>query len=108
MYLNHLFLTQLKVQTCFLRMCKLTMLIYEHDIIQGVVLCFRGAVECIRAISNATAETSGTEVVERLMAACETLRLSADSLTKFNFGQQAAEAHRDCAYGLRSGHCSAF
>ncbi|XP_043992577.1 cilia- and flagella-associated protein 46 isoform X2 [Gambusia affinis] len=62
----------------------------------------RGAVECIRAISNATtAETSSTEVIERLTAACETLRLSAVGLTKFNFGQQAAEAHRDCAYGLR-------
>ncbi|KAM4729450.1 cilia- and flagella-associated protein 46 [Anableps anableps] len=62
----------------------------------------RGAVVCVQANSKATtAETFSTEVVQRLIAACETLKVSADGLTKLNCGQQAAEAHRDCAGGLR-------
>ncbi|MEQ2283475.1 hypothetical protein AMECASPLE_011672, partial [Ameca splendens] len=62
----------------------------------------RGAVESIRAIADATtAETFSTEVVQRLMAACDTLRVSAGVFTKMNCGQQTAEAHRDCAFGLR-------
>ncbi|MEQ2246425.1 hypothetical protein ILYODFUR_038339 [Ilyodon furcidens] len=78
------------------------MFICKHGIIQDVVLCFRGAVESIRAIADATtAETFSTEVVQRLMAACDTLRVSAAVFTKMNCGQQTAEAHRDCAFGLR-------
>ncbi|XP_038140005.1 cilia- and flagella-associated protein 46 [Cyprinodon tularosa] len=62
----------------------------------------RGAVECIKAIAKAPpAEAFSTEDVERLMAACDTLSASADALTKLNYGQKAAEAHRDCANGLR-------
>ncbi|XP_035982462.1 cilia- and flagella-associated protein 46 [Fundulus heteroclitus] len=62
----------------------------------------RGAVECIRAIAEATtAETFSPEDVQRLKAACDTLRVSAAALTRLNYGQQAAEAHRDCAHGLR-------
>lgn len=66
------------------------------------MLLFRGALECIRAIgSGEPMETLHTEAFQRLMTACDTLRESASGFTKLGYRQQAAEAHGECAHGLR-------
>lgn len=66
------------------------------------MLLFRGALERIRATgSGETLETIHTEAFQRLMAACDTLRECASGFTKLGYRQQAAEAHGECAHGLR-------
>lgn len=66
------------------------------------MLLFRGALECIRVIgSEEPLETLHTEAFQRLMTACDTLRESASGFTKLGYRQQAAEAHGECAHGLR-------
>ncbi|XP_034754581.1 cilia- and flagella-associated protein 46 isoform X3 [Etheostoma cragini] len=62
----------------------------------------RGAIECIRSVTGG--EPGGplsTEVVERIMAACDTLRECANGFTKLNYREHAAEAHVEFAHGLR-------
>lgn len=67
-----------------------------------VVLCSRGAIECIRALGGGEpGETLSTEVVQRLMAACDTLRECASGFTKLTYREHAAEAHVEYAHGLR-------
>ncbi|KAM3842817.1 cilia- and flagella-associated protein 46 [Diretmus argenteus] len=62
----------------------------------------RGAVECIRAISGGEpGETLSTQAVQRLRAACDTLRESSSGLIKLGYREQAAEAHVEYAHGLR-------
>ncbi|XP_069001354.1 cilia- and flagella-associated protein 46 [Embiotoca jacksoni] len=62
----------------------------------------RGAVECVHALSGGEpAEKLSTEAVQRLMAACDTLRQCASGFGKLNCREQAAEAHEECAHGLR-------
>ncbi|XP_071337384.1 cilia- and flagella-associated protein 46 isoform X2 [Trachinotus anak] len=62
----------------------------------------RGAMECIRAIDGGEpGETLCTKAAQRLMAACDTLRECARTLTKLSYREQAAEAHAECAYGVR-------
>lgn len=66
-------------------------------------MCSRGAVECIRALGGGEpGETLSTEVAQRLMAACDTLRECASGFTKLNYREHAAEAHVECAHCLRS------
>lgn len=67
-----------------------------------VVLCSRGAVECKNAIGgNEPGETLCTQEVQRLMAACDTLKESASGLIQLGYREQAAEAYMECAEGLR-------
>lgn len=62
----------------------------------------RGALECIRAISgNERGEILCTEVVQRLMTACDVLRECGNGFTKLGYREQAAEAHEGCARALR-------
>ncbi|XP_071380722.1 cilia- and flagella-associated protein 46 [Centroberyx affinis] len=62
----------------------------------------RGAVECIHAIAGGEpGETLCTQAVQRLMAACDTLRESANGFIKLDYREQAAEAHAEYAQGLR-------
>ncbi|XP_037829580.1 cilia- and flagella-associated protein 46 [Kryptolebias marmoratus] len=59
----------------------------------------RGAVEYIRAVSGADpAETLSAEVIQKLTAACDSLR---ESAAKLSCRDEAAEAHRECSCGLR-------
>lgn len=46
-------------------------------------------------------ETLSTETVQRLIAACDTLRECASSFTNLGYRQQAAEAHAEYAHGVR-------
>lgn len=65
-------------------------------------LCSRGAIECIRGLGGGEpGETLSTEVVQRLMAACDTLRECASGFSKLTCGEHAAEAHVEYARGLR-------
>lgn len=67
-----------------------------------VVLCSRGAIECIHAlVGGEPGETLNAEVVRTLMAACDTLRDCASGFTKLNYRQYAAEACFEYAQGLR-------
>ncbi|XP_031140179.1 cilia- and flagella-associated protein 46 isoform X1 [Sander lucioperca] len=62
----------------------------------------RGAIECIRSLGGG--EPGGplsTEVVERLTAACDTLRECASGFTKLSYREHAAEAHAEFAHGRR-------
>ncbi|KAM9345441.1 cilia- and flagella-associated protein 46 [Symphorus nematophorus] len=62
----------------------------------------RGAIECIRAFGGGEpGETLSTKVVQRLMAACDTLRECASRFTKFTDREQAAEALVEYAHALR-------
>ncbi|KAG7512173.1 cilia-and flagella-associated 46 isoform X1 [Solea senegalensis] len=62
----------------------------------------RGEMECIRAIGGGEpVVTLCHETVQRLMAACETLRECASRFTKLGYKQQAAEAHAEYAHGVR-------
>ncbi|XP_068184453.1 cilia- and flagella-associated protein 46 isoform X2 [Antennarius striatus] len=56
----------------------------------------RGAVECVRAL-----RTGGPGGVQRLKTACETLQRCATTFTALRSTEQAAEAHLECAQGLR-------
>lgn len=67
------------------------------------MLCFRGAAECIRALSrDEPGDPLGTEVVQRLTAACDTLGACAGRFTELDYREQAAEAHVEHAHCLRS------
>lgn len=69
---------------------------------QYVVFCSRGAIECIRALGGGEpGETLSTDVVQRLMAACDTLGECASGFTKLSYRQHAVEAHVEYAHGLR-------
>lgn len=58
--------------------------------------------ECIRAIGGGEpGVTLCTKAVQRLMAACDTLRECANSFTKLSYREQAAEAHLEYAHGVR-------
>ncbi|XP_045926168.1 cilia- and flagella-associated protein 46 isoform X3 [Micropterus dolomieu] len=62
----------------------------------------RGAIECIRGLGGGEpGETLSTEVVQRLMAACDTLRECASGFSKLTCREHAAEAHVEYARGLR-------
>ncbi|KAM7408201.1 hypothetical protein PAMA_002070 [Pampus argenteus] len=62
----------------------------------------RGAIECIHATDSIEpGETHCTEVVPRLIAACDTLRQCASGFTKLNYREQAAKSNVECAHGLR-------
>ncbi|GLD56038.1 cilia- and flagella-associated protein 46, partial [Lates japonicus] len=62
----------------------------------------RGAVECIRAIGGGEpGESLCTTAIQRLMSACDTLRQCASGFTKLSYREQAAEAHAECAHGVR-------
>lgn len=59
--------------------------------------------ECISVLgSDEPGETLGTKVVQGLPAACETLRECARVFTGLGYRERAAEAHKECAYFLRS------
>ncbi|XP_074502975.1 cilia- and flagella-associated protein 46 isoform X2 [Sebastes fasciatus] len=65
-------------------------------------LKMRGAIECIRALGGGEpGETLSNEVVQRLMAACDTLRECASGFTKLSYRGHAVEAHAEYAHGLR-------
>lgn len=67
------------------------------------ILYSRGAVECVRVLgSDEPGETLSTKVVQNLLAACETLRECASVFTQLSYREHAAEAHKECAYFLRS------
>lgn len=62
----------------------------------------RGALECIRAISDSGhGELLCTEAAQRLMTTCDILRKCANGFTKLSYREQAAEAHEGCAHALR-------
>ncbi|KAM7385133.1 hypothetical protein PAMP_001229 [Pampus punctatissimus] len=62
----------------------------------------RGAIECIHATDSIEpGETHCTEAVQRLLAACDTLRHCASGFTKLNYREQAAKSNAECAHGLR-------
>ncbi|XP_034040296.1 cilia- and flagella-associated protein 46 [Thalassophryne amazonica] len=62
----------------------------------------RGALECIRVIgSQESGEKLSLVDVQRLTAACDTLKECASGFTKLNYREQAAEAHAEYAHGLR-------
>lgn len=66
------------------------------------MLCSRGATECIRALGGGDpGETLSTGTVQRLMAACDTLRECASGFTQLNYREHAAEAHVEYAHALR-------
>lgn len=65
-----------------------------------IVLCCRGALECIHAIGE-SGQNICTEAVQRLKVACDTVRECALGFTKLNYLEHAAEAHVECARGLR-------
>ncbi|XP_063348312.1 cilia- and flagella-associated protein 46 [Pelmatolapia mariae] len=100
---------QTKVDQTIKQGCRALKLVLEQRVNQAPPLTFlitslemRGALECIRAIgSGEPLETLHTEAFQRLMAACDTLRESASGFTKLGYRQQAAEAHGECAHGLR-------
>ncbi|XP_026046614.1 cilia- and flagella-associated protein 46 isoform X3 [Astatotilapia calliptera] len=100
---------QTKVDQTIKQGCRALKLVLEQRVNQAPALTFlitslemRGALECIRAIgSGEPMETLHTEAFQRLMTACDTLRESASGFTKLGYRQQAAEAHGECAHGLR-------
>lgn len=62
----------------------------------------RGALECIHAVhGNERGEILCTEVVQRLMTACDVLRECSNGFTKLGYREQAAEAYEGCAHTLR-------
>ncbi|XP_051232115.1 cilia- and flagella-associated protein 46 [Dicentrarchus labrax] len=62
----------------------------------------RGAIECIHALGGGEpGKTLSPGVVQRLMAACNTLRECASGFTKLSYREHAAEAHVENAHGLR-------
>ncbi|XP_044070722.1 cilia- and flagella-associated protein 46 isoform X2 [Siniperca chuatsi] len=62
----------------------------------------RGAIECIGALGGGEpGETLSPEVVQKLMAACDTLKECASGFIKLSYREQAAEAHVEYAHGLR-------
>lgn len=63
----------------------------------------RGAVECVHVLgSDKPRETLSTKVIQALLAAYETLRECASVFTELSYREHAAEAHKECAYFLRS------
>lgn len=63
----------------------------------------RGAVECIRVLgSDEHGETLSTKVVQSLLAAYETLQECASVFAELSYREHTAEAHKQCAYFLRS------
>lgn len=67
------------------------------------ILYSRGAVECVHVLgSDKPRETLSTKVVQALLAAYETLRECASVFTELGYREHAAEAHKECAYFLRS------
>ncbi|XP_026212735.1 cilia- and flagella-associated protein 46 isoform X2 [Anabas testudineus] len=67
-----------------------------------ISLEMRGALECIRAISDSGhGELLCTEAAQRLMTTCDILRKCANGFTKLSYREQAAEAHEGCAHALR-------
>ncbi|XP_039478106.1 cilia- and flagella-associated protein 46 isoform X2 [Oreochromis aureus] len=100
---------QTKVDQTIKQGCRALKLVLEQRVNQAPELTFlitslemRGALERIRATgSGETLETIHTEAFQRLMAACDTLRECASGFTKLGYRQQAAEAHGECAHGLR-------
>lgn len=63
----------------------------------------RGTVESVRVLgTDYPGQTLGTKVVQRLTAAYETLRECAGVFTQLSYREHAAEAHKECAYILRS------
>ncbi|KAM8739310.1 cilia- and flagella-associated protein 46 isoform 1-T1 [Acanthopagrus schlegelii] len=66
------------------------------------LLEMRGATECIHALGGGEpGEALSAEVVQMLMAACDTLRDCASGFTKLSYKHYAAEAHVEYAQGLR-------
>ncbi|XP_070834007.1 cilia- and flagella-associated protein 46 [Chaetodon trifascialis] len=62
----------------------------------------RGATECVRALGvGDPGETLSTGIIQRLTAACDTLRECASGFTKLNYREHAAEAHSEYAHALR-------
>lgn len=58
--------------------------------------------EYIRAIGDVEpGEPVCTEAAQRLMAACDTIRKCASGFTDLSYREQAAEAHAECAHGMR-------
>lgn len=67
------------------------------------LLCSRGAVESIRALGGGEpGKRFSNEAVQRLMAACDTLRECASGFIKLGYKDHAAETHAEYAHGLRS------
>lgn len=67
------------------------------------ILYSRGAVECVRVLgSDEPGETPSTKVVQSLPAAYEMLRECAGVFAELSYREHAAEAHKECAYFLRS------
>ncbi|KAF7668645.1 hypothetical protein LDENG_00299490 [Lucifuga dentata] len=66
-------------------------------------LQMRGAVECVHATRDGESdENICTEAAQSLKMACDTLTECAIGFNKLNYPVQAAEAHVECAHGLRS------
>ncbi|KAM9847487.1 cilia- and flagella-associated protein 46 [Aulostomus maculatus] len=84
-------------------------LVLERQINHGPGITFlitslqlRGAIECIRAMSGHEAgETLSTKDVQKLIAACDTLRQCASDFTKLHYREEAAKSNEECSYGLR-------
>ncbi|XP_056291813.1 cilia- and flagella-associated protein 46-like isoform X3 [Pseudoliparis swirei] len=67
------------------------------------LLCSRGAVESIRALGGGEpGKRFSNEAVQRLMAACDTLRECASGFIKLGYKDHAAETHAEYAHGLRT------
>ncbi|XP_056147442.1 cilia- and flagella-associated protein 46 [Lampris incognitus] len=63
----------------------------------------RGAVECIHSLKGGQPrKTLPIQASQRLMAACDTLVECAGEFIKLGCREQAAEAHLECAQGLRN------
>ncbi|KAK2823968.1 hypothetical protein Q5P01_021143 [Channa striata] len=89
--------------------CEALKLVLEQQVNRVSKLSFlvislemRGAVECIGTIGRGKpGETLCTKAVQRLKAACDTLRDCASAFTRLSYREQAAEAHVESAHGLR-------
>ncbi|XP_030603277.1 cilia- and flagella-associated protein 46 isoform X2 [Archocentrus centrarchus] len=101
--------SQTKVDHIIKQGCEALKLVLDQRVNRAPELTFliislekRGALESMCSIgSGEPLVTLHSEAFQRLMAACDTLRECATGFTKLGYRQQAAEAHGECAQGLR-------
>lgn len=67
------------------------------------LLCSRGAIECLSAMSDSDPGVAlSTKELQMLKAACDTLGQCAMVFTQLNYRAHAAKSNEECTYGLRS------
>ncbi|XP_058493509.1 cilia- and flagella-associated protein 46-like [Solea solea] len=99
---------QTKIDHVIKQGCGALKLVMEQQINRAPEITFlitslemRGAKECIGTLHSEPGMTLCYENVQRVMAACSTLRECVSSFTKLNHRQQAAEASAESAHGMR-------